>query len=203
VRRAFALIEVLVVLAVIAVLAALLFPVFTRARAAAGDSVSLQSLKQLGTAVHLYAADNGDQTPWTVDAGLKAGLLAGDINADVLGRTAALPTIVDALEPYKAIRSLWVSPSDPGEFSTPAPFHEIGGSSYQYLVNLPCSGALSGLSEPAESAILRDAAPFRRNQAHTLHSDTSAKLLAWPEASRRMGLTEDAWQCPAQSAAAR
>jgi prepilin-type N-terminal cleavage/methylation domain-containing protein len=75
-RRAFTLIELLVVIAIIAILAAILFPVFAQAKAAAKQTQSLSSMKQLGTANFLYSGDyddnrvirnaftNGDEFNW-------------------------------------------------------------------------------------------------------------------------------------------
>jgi prepilin-type N-terminal cleavage/methylation domain-containing protein len=59
-RSAFTLIELLVVIAIIAILAAILFPVFSRAKAAAKKTASLAHLKQLGTAASIYTADHDD-----------------------------------------------------------------------------------------------------------------------------------------------
>lgn len=57
-RKAFTLVELLVVIAVIAVLAALLLPAINRAKESANRSKCAANLKQLGAAVHLYAADH-------------------------------------------------------------------------------------------------------------------------------------------------
>jgi prepilin-type N-terminal cleavage/methylation domain-containing protein/prepilin-type processing-associated H-X9-DG protein len=60
VRGAFTLIELLVVIAIIAILAAILFPVFAQAKAAAKQTANLNQMKQLATAVQIYAADYDD-----------------------------------------------------------------------------------------------------------------------------------------------
>ena len=61
-KRAFTLIELLVVIAIIAILAAILFPVFAQAKAAAKKTADLSNVKQIGTAIYLYAGDNDDVT---------------------------------------------------------------------------------------------------------------------------------------------
>lgn len=62
-KKAFTLIELLVVIAIIAILAAILFPVFTKAKAAAKKTQDLSNMKQLGVAVQMYLADNDDIYP--------------------------------------------------------------------------------------------------------------------------------------------
>ncbi len=62
-RKGFTLIELLVVIAIIAILAAILFPVFAKARAAALASDCESNMKQIGTALRMYAQDNHDMYP--------------------------------------------------------------------------------------------------------------------------------------------
>lgn len=59
-NKAFTLIELLVVIAIIAILAAILFPVFTQAKAAAKKTADLSNLKQLSLSFQLYANSNDD-----------------------------------------------------------------------------------------------------------------------------------------------
>lgn len=59
--RAFTLIELLVVIAIIAILAAILFPVFTQAKAAANRTAELSNVKNLALGQTLYMTDNDDR----------------------------------------------------------------------------------------------------------------------------------------------
>lgn len=61
--RGFTLIELLVVIAIIAILASILFPVFAKAREKARQATCLSQLRQLGTAVQMYAQDNSGRMP--------------------------------------------------------------------------------------------------------------------------------------------
>jgi prepilin-type N-terminal cleavage/methylation domain-containing protein len=63
VRRGITLVELLTVLGILAILAALLFPVLRSARAKGADSADVQRMRQLASAVHLYAAEADDEPP--------------------------------------------------------------------------------------------------------------------------------------------
>ena len=62
-RGAFTLIELLVVVSIIALLIGLLLPALGQARAAAKGVHCLASMRTVGQAVHLYAADHHDHLP--------------------------------------------------------------------------------------------------------------------------------------------
>jgi prepilin-type N-terminal cleavage/methylation domain-containing protein len=62
--RAFTLIELLVVIAIIAILAAILFPVFAKAREKSIETKCISQLKQLGTALIMYAQDSDGRLPY-------------------------------------------------------------------------------------------------------------------------------------------
>jgi prepilin-type N-terminal cleavage/methylation domain-containing protein len=70
-KKGFTLIELLVVIAIIAILAAILFPVFAQAKEAAKKTSALSNVKQLGTSIMIYTADNDDNFPnaysWDAD----------------------------------------------------------------------------------------------------------------------------------------
>lgn len=70
-KRAFTLIELLIVIAIISILSAILFPVFGKARSSARRTACLSNVKQIGTAIGMYTSDydgafpnNGDPYLW-------------------------------------------------------------------------------------------------------------------------------------------
>jgi prepilin-type N-terminal cleavage/methylation domain-containing protein len=100
-KRAFTLIELLVVIAIIAILAAILFPVFAQAKLAAKKTAALAQMKQLSTAVMLYAGDADD---FFVPASNRTG--AGD--------PVVWPPLVNV---YAKNEQIFVAPDTDGKFA--------------------------------------------------------------------------------------
>lgn len=88
-RRAFSLIELLVVLGVIVVLLGLLMPVLSKARSAVARTKCLSNLHQIGLAYELYLQDNGQRV-------MRVNPIPTDTN--LLPYPA--PSLVDVLQPY-------------------------------------------------------------------------------------------------------
>src|SRR5688500_20346065 len=63
-RSAFTLVELLVVIGIIALLISILLPALNRARAHANLVDCQARLRQMGQAMHIYAANNKDLLPW-------------------------------------------------------------------------------------------------------------------------------------------
>ena len=91
----FTLIELLVVIAIIAILAAILFPVFAQARAKARQVSCASNIRQMGTAVTMYAQDFDEHFP-----------LAATLLPDF-----SFVNWHDLIDPYVKNKQIWDCPS--------------------------------------------------------------------------------------------
>jgi len=116
-RSAFTLIELLVVIAIIAILAAILFPVFAKAKESAKKAAGMAQMKQIGTAMQMYATDYDDGIPtWNVclatypaaarAAACPAGLFAAQYYWDVM----LMPYVKHGRPEASDWSGLWQSP---------------------------------------------------------------------------------------------
>lgn len=100
-KRAFTLIEILVVVAVLAILAALLFPVFSRARENARRTSCASNLKQIGIGLLQYVGDYDDKMPRSFFGQFK-------------DTTVVHYKWMDAIYPYVKNTDLFLCPCDTG-----------------------------------------------------------------------------------------
>lgn len=109
-KRAFSLIELLVVIVIIAILAALLFPVFSSAKRAAKKTTCLSNMHSVGEAAAVYLGDFDDAypetRPYSAEPDQEDG--AGELDQ---------PNFVSALAPLQPYAGGPVSPD--GKISSP------------------------------------------------------------------------------------
>ncbi|MDE2126993.1 MAG: DUF1559 domain-containing protein [Armatimonadetes bacterium] len=200
-RRAFTLVEMLVVIGIVSVLDSILFPVFARARNAARTSACLSNLHQIGLGVAMYTADYDERYSWAVDPFIQ--LDASDW-ADFPAYQSAipvLPMIQVALAPYTRSREVFHCPSGTGAPSLfpgsdeVTPFvtssYSAFGTSYYYNSLLAAEQqTVESLPNPAQTATLFDGAgswhgdlevPLRRY--NIVFADNHAKNLSRAEAA--------------------
>lgn len=171
-RRGFTLIELLVVIAIIAILAAILFPVFAQAREKARQTACLSNMKQIGTALMMYAQDYDEILAGNHDGrngnnGLPHNYQgdAGQTNAagtlKPLGFMTTDETLVTRnwsrdLQPYIKNLGIYLCPNSPprssgGAGSAYAESNVSGSGNASYLLNgLVSSKPMAALDAPAD-----------------------------------------------------
>lgn len=190
-KGGFTLIELLVVIAIIAILAAILFPVFAQARAKARQAACLSNMKQVGTALMMYAQDydetlaGNSYSPPNSNAGDAgfAPLPLGFMDPDPLkvGRNWARD-----LQPYVKNLAVYVCPqSKPrSSYSTGSPYEETktpGGGNTNLLLNgIASDKPLAAIPAPAEIIFLHEAFVYWRvAQVRPCRVGTSGNRYQW------------------------
>ena len=165
-RRAFTLIEVLVVIAVLAILAALLLPVLSRAKDSGRRAACISNLHQLFIATSLYAADHeGIYPPDSATHHWPHQLFSGYENLDVL-RCPADPAASPAsgpASPDTAPRS-FVMNAFADEFSPSAPQPSLTATisadspptMNEYFLRLPSDTVIFGEKKSGKPAFVVD-----------------------------------------------
>lgn len=138
-RRAFTLVEILIVLGIITVLAAIALPAFNSVRRRSYQTTCSSNLKQLGLAVNLYTQDydglfprGGDPTDLNTDA------WHGAANGVYEWQVDQMPPLTYVLRPYIKSSQIWRCPADAG--------FDIGDISGQPLDARPSSFEKFGMS---------------------------------------------------------
>jgi prepilin-type N-terminal cleavage/methylation domain-containing protein/prepilin-type processing-associated H-X9-DG protein len=116
-RRAFSLVELLVVIGIITILIAILLPSLSRAREQSRLIVCKNNLRQIGTALHMYANDNGDYYPDGFTLGgafFRVGLnqkIPGNPDPFSVPEVYGLPAVLDQGHYLPGNSGVWVCPS--------------------------------------------------------------------------------------------
>jgi len=106
-RKGLTLMELLIVIGIIAVLAGLLFPIFMSVRERAWITHCINSLKQVGDALHMYSQDyDGFVPPYT------NWLLVKDPKNPYLPNCNEPILLESAYEPYTKNKQIWYCPLD-------------------------------------------------------------------------------------------
>jgi prepilin-type N-terminal cleavage/methylation domain-containing protein len=105
-RRAFTLVELLVVVGIVAVLIALLMPVLASARRQANTAACLNNLRQLGMGYHRYVAENKG---WAPRGGGMEFLVLGRLLQPGVDRPDPIPLCPEATEVGGWQRLGWTS----------------------------------------------------------------------------------------------
>ena len=128
--RAFTLIELLVAMAVIAILGALLLSAIGHVKASAQAATCKNNLRQWGTAMHLYAADNNDFLPpdgWENPPLVPFKSTHTNSWYVLLPKTIGLPSYYEMpwrSDPHASLgHSIWICPSNPRRSNGTELFH--------------------------------------------------------------------------------
>lgn len=156
-RRAFTLIEILVVIAIIAILSAILLPVFFTVRGRARQASCISNLRQIGNAVQMYTQDYDGRYPYAVDPSDRVWPSTWSSHPAFQSQIPQIPYLQDCVRTYTMSPQLFRCAGDVG-FNTadftglpmdanPSSFEKYG-TSYYYRTEV----AADQLSESAVAA---------------------------------------------------
>src|SRR5687768_239144 len=165
VRRAFTLIELLVVIAIISILAGILFPTFARAREAARQASCTSNIKQITTALTMYAQDYDECLPYDrFNFGEYSWMYA--------------------LNPYIKNAGIWKDPSDPAAADTWEGTPTDASVSYGYNFLFLNGATLAAVQKSSDTVLVVDSGGFDTNgqaaQTGCIVNPRSAVLTSFP-----------------------
>ena len=174
------LVEMLVVVAIIAILASIMFPVFSRARAAARKTACSSNLRQIGTAFELYVSDNDECFPYasrdcpaiTSPPNLNAGRLLWP----------------EAIQPYCRNTDLFTCPEVPQMTFGPAPAPMLDGGSYGMNAFTAGGRFIGAFEDPAGTVLAMDSCSGVATDPNENRTDGDVALMpgfAWDDISVR------------------
>jgi len=153
-RRAFTLVELLVVIGIAAILAAILFPVFTQARDSARSATCLSNERQMGLAVQMYVQDNDERLFFYASTALPSRSRSGA----VLPNAASVHPVRwwNALLPYMKNTGILTCPSD--NLPTPSPDPQGNKTILRSYIAIRGAEALSlpQIDVPVETIIITE-----------------------------------------------
>jgi|LSQX01.1.fsa_nt_gb prepilin-type N-terminal cleavage/methylation domain-containing protein/prepilin-type processing-associated H-X9-DG protein len=160
-RRGFTLIELLVVIAIIAILAAILFPVFARAREKARQSSCLSNMKQLGTAMMMYAQDYDDKFCLMFTGTQTTAVVPSDPDFNHNGSGTWYRSWATLIHPYVMNTQLFICPSDPtGNMNVRygLPTNALTPTGLVTVYGTTVSPAMAELTRPAQTLMISEKA---------------------------------------------
>lgn len=126
--RAFSLIEILVVMGILAILAAIVFPIVSGAKRSTKKVSSISNMRQIGTAIMVYAGDYDDTYPHGLPMVWRFAREA--VAPDLLAHAKTAPFVEDVLRAWGVTDEILKAPGDPSAIEGESQF-EIYGTSYQ------------------------------------------------------------------------